>query len=87
MTRIEISLEEYNDLKQNIEIRDKQLHEQEHEVLELEKLNLELYSELYDIVNGAAVFDRVFKWNKTIENAKTLLKKYEDKWKSSGIDF
>ena len=87
MARIEISLEEYNDLKENISIRDKQIHDQEHEIIELEKLNLELFSELYDIVNGAAVFDRVFKWNKTIENAQILLKKYEEKWKSSGIDF
>lgn len=87
MTRIEISLEEYNDLKENISIRDKELHEQEHNILELEKLNIELFSELYDIVHGAAVYDRLFKWDKTTENAKILLEKYESKWKSPEIEF
>lgn len=88
MARIEISLDEYNDLKENISIRDNELHKLEHNILELEKINLELYSELYDIVFGAALYDRLIKWEKTIENAKLVLKKYEEsKKEDSTIDF
>lgn len=81
MTRIEISLDEYNELKKSISDKDNEIHKQEHIIIELEKMNLDLYSELYDIVNGAAIFDRLFNWNKTIKDAEMLLKEYKEKYK------
>lgn len=76
MTRIEISLKEYNELKETIKTLEEKNLNGEKALNELSRINSELYNELQEIVEGAAFFDRVFKWNKTIQNAKNIIEKY-----------
>jgi len=77
MARIEISLNEYETLKENIKKLEETNVQLEKAMNEISNSNKELFDELQEIVNGTAFVDRVFKWKKTIQNAKKILKKYE----------
>lgn len=77
MARIEISLNEYETLKENIKKLEETNVQLEKAINEISNNNKELFDELQEIVNATAFVDRVFKWKKIIQNAKKLLKKYE----------
>lgn len=77
MARIEISLNEYETLKENIKKLEETNVQLEKAINEISNSNKELFDELQEIVNATAFVDRVFKWKKTIQNAKKILKKYE----------
>jgi hypothetical protein len=79
MARIEISLEEYNELKETIKKLENDVGKQLTANQELKSLLSNFYEELDNIVNNTAFFDRVFKWKETIHNAEEILKKYEEK--------
>ena len=79
MARIEISLDEYNELKETIKKLENNVGEQLMAIQELNSQIFILYEELDNIVNNTAFFDRVFKWKETIHNAEEILKKYEEK--------
>ena len=57
MTRIEISLKEYNELKETIKTLEEKNLIGEKALNELSRINSELYNELQEIVEGAAIFD------------------------------
>ena len=77
MARIEISLDEYNKLKETIkELEDENL-KKEKNIFELNQTIDDLFGELDNIVNGTAFFERIFNWSNIIQNAQEILEKYE----------
>jgi hypothetical protein len=79
MARIEISLEEYNGLKDTISKLEQNNLENEKAIQEMNDVLTEMYDELYDLVNETGFLNRVFAWNKTTQNAQEILEKYEKK--------
>lgn len=79
MARIEISLEEYNELKDTITKLERENIEKEKSVQELNTVLTDIYDELDDLVNETGFFNRVFQWKKTTKDAQEILKKYENK--------
>ena len=79
MARIEISLEEYNELKDTISKLEQNNLENEKAIQEMNDVLTEMYDELYDLVNETGFLNRVFAWNKTTQNAQEILEKYEKK--------
>lgn len=79
MARIEISLEEYNELKDTISKLERENIEKEKSVQELNTALTDVYDELDDLVNETGFFNRVFQWKKTTQDAQKILKKYENK--------
>ena len=79
MARIEISLEEYNELKDTISKLEQNNVENEKTIQEMNDVLTEMYDELYDLVNETGFLNRVFAWNKTTQNAQEILEKYEKK--------
>ena len=79
MARIEISLEEYNELKDTITKLERENIEKEKSIQELNTVLTDIYDELDDLVNETGFFNRVFQWKKTTQDAQEILKKYENK--------
>ena len=79
MARIEISLEEYNGLKDTISKLEQNNLENEKTIQEMNDVLTDVYDELYDLVNETGFLNRVFVWNKTTQNARKILEKYEKK--------
>lgn len=79
MARIEISLEEYNGLKDTISKLEQNNLENEKAIQEMNDVLTDMYDELYDLVNETGFLNRVFAWNKTTQNAREILEKYEKK--------
>ena len=79
MARIEISLEEYNSLKDTISKLEQNNLENEKNIQEMNDVLIDMYDELYDLVNETGFLNRVFAWNKTTQNAREILEKYENK--------
>ena len=79
MARIEISLEEYNGLKDTISKLEQDNLENEKTIQEMNDVLTEMYDELYDLVNETGFLNRVFQWKKTTQDAQEILKKYENK--------
>lgn len=79
MARIEISLEEYNELKDTISKLEQNNLENANTIQEMNDVLTEMYDELYDLVNETGFLNRVFAWNKTTQNAQEILEKYEKK--------
>ena len=79
MARIEISLEEYNVLKDTISKLEQNNLENEKAIQEMNDVLTDMYDELYDLVNETGFLNRVFAWNKTTQNAREILEKYEKK--------
>ena len=77
MARIEISLEEYNELKNTIQKLETEIVDKDKIIEELKTMNDELYAELDDIVIGSTLFERIFQWTILTESAKEILEKYE----------
>lgn len=75
MARIEISLNEYNNLKNTIEQNNQIILQQSKKINELEEYGNHLHNELNDFINGTAFYDRVFKWDKIIGDLKMALEK------------
>ena len=79
MARIEISLEEYNGLKDTISKLEQDNLENEKTIQEMNDVLTDMYDELYDLVNETGFLNRVFAWKKTTQNAREILEKYEKK--------
>jgi hypothetical protein len=79
MARIEISLKEYNELKNTIETLENEKVEKEKVIRELNETIDELFDELDNVVNGSAFFERLFRWKTITQNAQEILEKYETK--------
>ena len=79
MARIEISLKEYNELKDTISKLEQNNLENEKTIQEMNNVLTDMYDELYDLVNETGFLNRVFAWNKTTQNARKILEKYEKK--------
>lgn len=77
MARIEISLEEYNELKNTIQKLETEIVDKDKIIEELKTMGDELYAELDDIVIGSTLFERIFQWTILTESAKEILEKYE----------
>lgn len=73
MARIEISLEEYNELKNTIKRLENENGEQLKNIQHLNDLLIVYREELDEIINSSAFFDRVFKWDEVTKNAKKIL--------------
>lgn len=73
MARIEISLEEYNELKNTIKRLENENGEQLKNIQHLNDLLNVYREELDEIINSSAFFDRVFKWGEVTKNAKKIL--------------
>ena len=80
MARIEISLEEYNGLKDTISKLEQNNLEKEKTIQEMNIVLTDMYDELRDLVNKTGFLNRVFAWNKTTQNAQEILEKYEKKY-------
>lgn len=79
MTRIEINLKEYNELKDSIKTLEKKQMIYDEIIMKHQNDKHELIEELNDLVNETGFFNRVFQWKKITKNAQEILKKYEDK--------
>lgn len=79
MARIEISLKEYNELKNTIKTLENEKVEKEKVILELNETIDELFDELDNVINGSAFFERLFRWKTITQNAQEILEKYETK--------
>lgn len=79
MARIEISLDEYNELKDTITKLEQDNNKKEKEIQNLNVILDEIYDEVDVLVNETALFDRIFKWKETIQNLEEILEKYETK--------
>ena len=79
MARIEISLDEYNKLKDTITKLEQDNNKKEKEIQNLNVILDEIYDEVDVLVNETALFDRIFKWKETIQNLEEILEKYETK--------
>ena len=79
MARIEISLKEYNELKDTISKLEQNNLDNEKAIQDMNDVLTDMYDELYDLVNETGFLNRVFAWNKTTQNAQEILEKYEKK--------
>ena len=77
MARIEISLEEYNGLKNTIQKLETEIVDKDKMIEELKTMGDDLYAELEDIVIESTLFERIFQWTILTESAKEILEKYE----------
>lgn len=77
MARIEISLKEYNELKDSIKTLEKKQIICDKIIAKYQNEKQELIEELNDLINETGFLNRVFQWKKTTKNAQEILKKYE----------
>ena len=76
MARIEISLEEYNELKNTIQKLETEIVDKDKIIEELKTINDDIYAELEDIIDSTFL-ERIFQWTILTESAKEILEKYE----------
>lgn len=67
MARIEISLDEYNGLKQKINELEASIADKNKKIEELGELSFEAQESLKMLINNTTWMERVFQWKKLIE--------------------
>ena len=67
MARIEISLDEYNGLKQRINELEASIVEKNKKIEELGELAFEAKESLKMLINNTSWMERVFQWKKLVE--------------------
>ena len=73
MARIEISLEEYNSLKNKNKELESAIGKQKQEIAALKEKNEE-YKDLLEEVRNLKIFERAIHWKNTIDEINSLLK-------------
>ena len=67
MARIEISLDEYNGLKQKINELEASIADKNKKIEELGELSFEAQESLKMLINNTTWMERVFQWKKLVE--------------------
>lgn len=67
MARIEISLDEYNSLKQKINELEASIVDKNKKIEELDELSFEAQEALKMLINNTTWVERVFQWKKLVE--------------------
>ena len=75
MARIEISLEEYNNFKEQIKEQEKVILKMENKMVKLHEAQEILKQELHELVNHTTFIERLFKWKKIKVETNKLIKK------------
>lgn len=78
MARIEIPFDEYNEMKEEVNNLNKINYENEKQLINLQKNNVELCEALDEIINSTTFIERVFKWKNIRENVTNLLVKCKE---------